>query len=635
LVALGCRIFSTLDGQSVKAIGSVYILEAVGASVGGLLLNFFLIRILDPFQIALFIGTLNLLAALLIRLRLAERVPTRTDRILVGLFLAASLIVLLFGGASRLDWISSRLAWRPLNLVQEKDSIYGRISVTALGDQHSFFQNGLIMFSTEDVAASEETAHFPLLEHPHPQRVLLIGGGVGGTVREVLKHPVEALDYIELDPLIIEMAGPYLSEKERSLLQDPRVETVHQDGRLFIKRAQRQYDVVIVQLPDPSTAQLNRFYSVEFFQEVEATLMPGGILAFSVGSAENYISPQLGQFLGCLEKTLDRVFDHIGILPGETAHFLATDRPEGISLNSDRLMERLAARDIQTLFVREYYLFDRISPLRMAFLEESIERSEGIRINRDFQPVGYLYDVVLWSTRFQSSFRDLIGVVSRMKTWHLFLPALGFSLLLPFVLRRGGSPQIPVLVAISTTGFSEISFQVITVIGFQVLYGYVYYKLGLILTSFMMGLVLGAWVINRRLDRLKSDLPAYVKIQGTVVLYPLLLALVLIGLAAAQGSRLSGVGLGGVFAFFPMVAGFIGGLQFPLANKICLRDTGRVGRTAGLIYGLDLLGSCLGALLAGAILVPVLGVLGTCWWLAVLNGCVFVLLLVARLRGQD
>ena len=629
LFALGCRIFSTLSERSIGAAGSVYILEAIGASIGGLLLNFLLIRVLDPFRIALLIGALNLLAALLIRNSQARSALRRRDRIMIGLFLLACVALVIFGGAGRLDRISSRLAWRSLNLVQEKDSIYGRLSVTALGDQHSFFQNGLIMFSTGDAAASEEAAHFPLLQHDHPRRVLLIGGGVGGTVREILKHPVEALDYVELDPLMIEMTGPYLPPEEWSRLQDPRVRIHHIDGRLFVKRAGGPYDVVIVQLPDPSTAQLNRFYSVEFFREVGAIMENDGILSFSVGSAENYISSELGQFLGCLKKTLRNVFDHAGIVPGETAHFLVTDRAEGIRLDSGRLTRRLTDLRIQTLFVREYYLFDRLSPERVSFLEESIGRAEEVGINRDFQPMGYLYDVVLWSTRFRSGFRGLIGALAGMKTWQLFLPALGLIVLLPFALRRRRSPRMPVLTAVAATGFSEIVFQVVTIIGFQVLYGYVYYQLGLILTSFMIGLVLGAWLINRRLERLQNELLTYLRIQGLVVLYPLLLAAVLLGLASSRGGPLLTVGLGGVFSFFPAVAGFIGGLQFPLANKICLRNARQVGRTAGLIYGLDLLGSCLGALLAGAILVPALGLLRTCWWVAVMNGCVFVLLFTA------
>ncbi len=636
LFALGCRIFSSFYGTSVRSIGNVYILEAMGASIGGLILNFLLIQVLNPFQIVLLVGGLNLLAALFIQISQPRRMRPTATITLVGLLLAATLAALLGGGAKRLNVLSAKLQWHPLDLVHSDNSIYGNIAVTALGDQHSFYENGLLMFTTSDVMAAEEAAHFPLLEHPHPQRVLLVGGGIGGTLREILKHPVSTVDYVELDPMIIETVVPFIPPQEQALLEDSRVNIWHMDGRLFVKRNRESYQVIIVDLPDPSTALINRFYSLEFFQEARQILAPDGLLALSVSSAENYISPEQGQFLGCLYRTLRQVFAHIAVVPGETNHFLATNRPAGIALQPDSLMARLRARGIQTQFVREYYLPDRMSPERVAYLQEVIDGASGVQVNRDFRPVGYFYDMVLWSTYFQSSFRRLIQALSQLSFWHLIIPILILLGLLPVVCsKRMGNTRIPVVLAITTTGLSEILFQVVTIIGFQVLYGYVYYKLGLILTSFMIGLVLGSWVINRKLDHLANDLATYLKIQATVCIYPLMLSLVLVGLASLEKGPLAGLGLGSAFAFFPVVAGFIGGLQFPLANKICLGNKEKVGRTAGLIYGMDLLGACGGAFLAGAILIPVLGIFQACLWAAMLNGVVFVLLLVSLLRRRD
>jgi spermidine synthase len=634
LFALGCRIFSSFFGISVRGIGHVYALEAIGASIGGLILNFLLIRILNPFQIALLVGGMNVLAALFIQFTVQQKPTSRILRALVVALLVGIAGTFLAGGPDRLNAISAQWQWRPLKLVHDDQSNYGNIAVTALGDQYSFFENGLLMFTTGDVMAAEEAAHFALLQHPVPRRVLLIGGGIGGSLREILKHPISAVDYVELDPLIIETAGLFLSPQALAPAKDPRVRIQHQDGRFFVKRSEARYDVIIVQLPDPFTALLNRFYSLEFFREAQGILAPEGLLAFSVTSAENYIGPELQQFLGCLDRTLGLVFSHIGVIPGEVNHFLATDRSGGISLDPDTLLARLQTRRIETKFVREYYLPSRMSPERVASLDRAIREARGAQINRDFKPLGYFYDMVLWSTHFQSGFRKLIQTSSRLKFRHLLVPLAVLLGLIPFILRTraASGSRFPVLLAISTTGFSEILFQVATVIGFQVLYGYVYYKLGLILTSFMIGLVLGSWTINRRLGQLKDDLAAYIRIQATVCIYPLILSLVLMGLASLKGGPLSGLGLGSIFAFFPVVAGFIGGLQFPLANKICLADGREVGRTAGLIYGLDLLGSCAGAFLAGTLLIPILGIFRTCLWVAMLNGCVFILLLVSRLR---
>ncbi len=634
LFALGCRIFSGFFGISVRGIGHVYALEAIGASTGGLILNFLLIQTFNPFQIALLVGGMNVLAALLIQLTAGQKSTLGTLKVLTVLLLLGILGAFLAGGPNRLNALAARWHWRPLELVHNDNSNYGNIAVTALGDQYSFFENGLLMFTSGDVMAAEEAAHFALLQHPTPHRVLLIGGGIGGSLREILKHPVSTVDYVELDPLIIETADLFLSQEALAPTRDPRVRIQHQDGRFFVKRSEKRYDVIIVQLPDPFTALLNRFYSLEFFREARGILAPEGLLAFSVSSAENYISPELQQFLGCLDQTLRQVFSHIGVIPGEVNYFLATNRSTGVSLNPDSLLSRLRTRGIQTQFVSEYYLPSRMSPERVAFLNQAIRGARGAQINRDFRPVGYFYDMVLWSTHFQSGLRQLVQASSRLKFWHLLIPLAALLGLIPIIWDRkpAVAHRFPVLLAISTTGFSEILFQVATIIGFQVLYGYVYYKLGLILTSFMIGLVLGSWTINRRLGQLKDDLRAYLGIQATVCIYPLILSLVLMGLASLRGGPLSGLGLGSIFAFFPVLAGFIGGLQFPLANKICLGSSRRVGKTAGFIYGLDLLGACAGAFLAGTILIPLLGLLYSCLWVAMLNGCVFVLLLISLLR---
>jgi predicted membrane-bound spermidine synthase len=166
-----------------------------------------------------------------------------------------------------------------------------------------------------------------------------------------------------------------------------------------------------------------------------------------------------------------------------------------------------------------------------------------------------------------------------------------------------------------------------------VLYGYVYYKLGLILTSFMIGLVLGSGCINHMMDHLSNDRMTYIKTQVAICMYPLLLLGILYGLAQL-GKTASLLGIPTAFAFLPIIAGFIGGFQFPLASKICLNDASRVGKTAGLLYGMDLLGSCLGALLASAVLIPVLGIGQTCILVSFLNVVVLILLWVSHTRTK-
>ena len=633
MFALGCRIFSGMYGESARGIGQVYILEAIGASLGGLLFNFLLVRHLNAFQIAFLVGGMNLLVGFFLISR--ERGAGPILRGIAAALILLSLSAVIFGGVDRLQGFSEQLQWRGLRLVHSENSIYGNLAVTVSDSQYSFFENGLLMFTTRDLLTAEETVHFPLLEHPAPMHVLLIGGGIGGSLEQVLKHPVERVDYIELDPLVIETAEDLLPEEDLLPLRAKRVHVHHIDGRFLVKKTRQQYDVVMVNLSDPFTALLNRFYSLEFFREVKAILREQGILSFGVTSSENYISAELQQFLGCLYTTLKSVFREVKMIPGDHVYFLACDTPGLLTYDHNLLVDRLRERKIQTKFVREYYLPYKLSPDRIAYVEQTVGAAKGIRINRDFEPIGYFYDMVLWSTYFHSKVKDVIRQFSRLNFWWLLAPiGLLVIVVLPLLLKIPRLNQVPVVLAIMTTGFSEMLFQVVVIVAFQVLYGYVYYKLGLILTSFMIGLVFGSWYVNRIMDRLRDDLLTYIKTQIAICIYPLILPPIFLGLASFGSKIPSYFGVETLFAFLPIVAGFIGGFQFPLASKICLGGGQEVGRTAGLLYGIDLLGSCLGALLASAILVPILGMISTLVLVAALNFAALILLLLPYLRQR-
>ncbi|GAI05194.1 unnamed protein product, partial [marine sediment metagenome] len=130
--------------------------------------------------------------------------------------------------------------------------------------------------------------------------MLLIGGGAGEIMKEILKYPVESVDYVELDPSIISFAKKFLRDESFYRLNDPRVNVINEDGRYFVKNTENRYDVVIINLPNPYTAQINRFYTEEFFKEVRKILAEGAIVGFSVTSSENYLSKEQSLFLKSL-----------------------------------------------------------------------------------------------------------------------------------------------------------------------------------------------------------------------------------------------------------------------------------------------------------------------------------------------
>jgi spermidine synthase len=120
--------------------------------------------------------------------------------------------------------------------------------------------------------------HLPLLAAASQKSVLLIGGGLGGGIAEVLRYPVERLDYLELDPRALDIVRPRLPAPLESSLRDPRLRILHEDGRSWLGRNQRLYDVILVNLPPPATALVNRFYTREFFLLARENLEKDGLL---------------------------------------------------------------------------------------------------------------------------------------------------------------------------------------------------------------------------------------------------------------------------------------------------------------------------------------------------------------------
>jgi len=639
LFAAGSRLYADEVGASTAtATGAVYLLEAVGSGVGGILASLVLIRYLSAFDIASLLALLNLLAAA----SLAVRVPS-LGRAIAAALLALFAFLVFPWGSRRLETLSLATLWRGFRLVATRNSPYGNLVVVQTEASRSLFENGLVVFTVPDPAAAEEAVHFALLQHPSPRRLLLIGGGVSGSLAQALQHPsLEQVDYVELDPAIFDLARQYFPKEWAPIQADPRVSIHNTDGRLFLKTTTSTFDVVIVNLPDPQTAQLNRFYTLEFFQEVAEKLAPRGVLSFRVTAAENYISSELASFLRCLNKTLRAVFPEVKAIPGAEVHFFAANQAGTLTTAPSELISRLRSRRLRTDYVREYYIPFRMSPDRMLDLEWQIEPQPATPINRDFAPIAYYFDVALWSSRFHGVWRPWFTSLAQIRfgtlVWGLGLMVLalaGLWLALTAVARRRGAGRgerrfrTPAGLCVAAMGFTLIALEVLLLLGFQAIYGYVYHQLAIVIAALMVGMAVGARLgLSGRREPAgpsssaateRSELATLAGLQVLAAVAPLLLYVLFAWFSLVK----SPLGLFLVsqilFPALALLAGMLGGYQFPLASRIYFRGSKDSPRSPGALYGLDLVGACLGAVVLSAYLFPVFGFLKTALLTAAVN----------------
>jgi spermidine synthase len=587
------------SGRLGGDVGLVYILESAGAAAAGLSVHFLLIPGLSNWQGAAAVTAVTALAAMI-------AVERRGPKALPALALVLAV------GLALLDGASLRAAWRPLDLVDAKDTPYGKLLVVRNAEQVTLYDNGLTVFSRPDLGASEDAVHFAMLQRENTGRVLLVGGTASGCLEEVLKYPGVRVDCVELDPAVIGLARKHLSAPELAALDDPRVRIFTRDGRSFLERAAGRYDAVLLDLPEPATAQVNRYYTREFFAEVRETLSPGGVLSFVVPGAENYISPPLGQFLSSIAATLGAVFPEVALVPGSSAVFLASDGP--LTLDPGRLSERIAARGLGTRFVSPGMLPSRLDPSRVERLLAGTS-SSGARINRDLVPVSYYFHTLLWAGQFRGLESRLLRTAGTIPPfWFLEAPLALFALVLILVAALRRRSPVRFLVPIAVMGFTSIVVELCLFIAFQANFGIVYGKIPLLLASFMAGLVAGAALARRRRR------PGLLDVGAVEAGFVVLLLLTSLGFSGA----------GGELVPFALLAGFglLGGYLFVSANRFFLREIAH----PGLGYGVDLLASFAGVVFASALLIPLFGVPALVLRLAVLNALVLLFTLVTFSR---
>ncbi len=589
--------------RAIARIAVVYALEAAGAVLGGAAFHFYLAQHVGPIRTLSAVGLLNVVSACALLLPRPSRGAARA--VAPAVVIAGALLALGVQGDS-LEIASLRLSprWSDLNPTAFVPSRYGALVASDQGGQVSLFQSGVLLFTSEDDYANEVVAHLALLEHPRPRRVLLIGGGVAGLAAEALKHPITELDCVELDPRVVGLARRWLPGELTEPLSSPRVEVQLGDGRLSVRRAEGSYDVIIVNLPDPSTGAINRFYTREFLAEASRALAPDGMLAISLTGSEHHLSGAVLLAAATTQRTLASVFPEQLIVPGEQMFFLAAKTRGVLSGDWAVPAERLEERGIRTSFVNDAWLQDALLPFRRELILEAIGEEPEPRLNTDLHPVSYYHQTRIWLDQLESPLARPLKLLSPLRVWWAAAP-LAAALVVAAVTRGRGRRigRAAVLIAAAAIGGFGLLIEVLALLAFQSACGYLYHALGALIAASMAGLALGSAVMSRwEADRRGA---ARIMLAGLAVaalvcgLVPSLLAALLPAPTLAPAA----------LAVLLLLVGSMVGALFPVATAL-YRARQPAAAAAGAVYAADLIGSAGAALVAGVITVPLLGAPG-------------------------
>ncbi|MEM2137023.1 MAG: polyamine aminopropyltransferase [Candidatus Methanomethylicia archaeon] len=200
----------------------------------------------------------------------------------------------------------------------------------------------------------EMHVHPVLISHENPEKILIIGGGDGGVLREVLKHKmVKEVTMVEIDKEVINTTKEYIPKIPEESLNDPRVKIVIEDGKRYVEECVEKYDIILMDLTDPEPiGPAIQLYQIEFFKKVKDKLKDGGIFLLQSSGYEMYPKKILE-----IQEDLKKIFRHVGIYAsyvpaygGEWTFTYASDKINVLGVTLRELKRRFKERELNTKY---------------------------------------------------------------------------------------------------------------------------------------------------------------------------------------------------------------------------------------------------------------------------------------------
>ena len=602
LFVLGVKAFE--KDQRLSA-GRVFFIEACGSAAAGFIVSIVLTPMVSNAVIALLCPVLALLCVM-IRYFSHEK-SSVISKIIVPL---VALAVIITGSRHAQNHMYSGQ-----KTLAVKDTKYGRLSVTQHDEITTFYYDASTLFSAPDPEISEYIVHIPMLAAEKHNRILILGSGPGGVIDEVLKYDaVSSVTCVELDPGIFQLADKYLNN---TWTQDSKVRIIIADGREYLERTDDIFDVIIMAMPPPLSAVTNRYYTREFFRLAALHLSPDGVLGFPLSGAENYVPDNLALYLASIRWTLETAFPSVTVLPGITTRFLAsntTGLPD--SLTWEDFSRKRSEIGIETSYVRDYFLQYMLSPERMEMFRSSLDTVQKPFINSDLKPTGYFSRTLIQGSLDGSRILSFIGRFTDTRMLYAVM-LFGLVLITVYALIPGrNSTNRPIFATIISVGLTEISLEVLAIMAYQSIFGFLYGKIALLTGSYMAGLAIGSWAGDRRVSQGRIGRNYLAVIQFCIAVIPLMW-IVLLKLHATLTGEIPFLELS--FYLLTACAGLAGGLQFPAADALYRQSATNSAIKGGLMYAVDLAGSSIGALLTASLMIPLLGMIPVLGFLTVLS----------------
>ncbi len=644
LFPIACR-WVRQDGD--LPVSRVYIIEAAGSFFGGLLATILLGLGASSARVFFILALILSSSVFVLQLtkmftQRASRVTARgTSKATCGLsfFTLLSVLLCLAVGADKvlMDQVRA-IKWNKLlpdgELTGSFQTAQAEYLYGTYRDQWLTVREGSVCEALPDESAAGRVAAISLCQNPDARSILVVGSRLS-LCRQFLRLPqVERVTWADCDSEYVRQVNKFIPPEYR--IDDERFSRLAGDVRLILANKQQYYDIVIVDLPEATSSILNRFYTLEFYRQVKATLQPGGVLAVRIAGGQNIMGTELINLGASTKLTLERVFSQpIVLTPGEDTWFLASDS-ENLTgepgVLRDRFVAIQAGADVYSSDgLLSIYLPDRAAKALEDY--STADLPERLLLNRDARPLTHLYSLLLAAKQSGAPLTKFVKLLALAGPVAFLIPAFVLVLVRLIyvsssIARRFSDGSLvtshePLVTSFDSSflvfsaGCAGIGVVIILMYLYQTHFGSLYLHIGIISSLFMVGLTAGAIIIRRflRLTVLQQknrEFSARTLLFAVVLIHALILAAAAfwsVGQWTIAGNTMRNLLAPShlTFGIAFVLCGLCSGCYFPLASRQ-LADAGfETGQAASKLETADHIGASVGGLVTSLALLPVLG----------------------------
>lgn len=301
-IPLLTRIIEEGEENLRVTISSIFSFDYIGGLVGSIAFPLLLLPQLGYFATAFLVGTMNLVAAMLIVFKYQNRIRNASVYKALTILILSGMVWGMIFSENISEHIEGGL-YRD-NVILSEHTKYQHIVVTRHRDDIRLYLDGNVQFcSLDEYRYHEALVHVPMAKAVKREQILVLGGGDGMAVRELLKYDeVKQITLVDLDDEMVELCrtDSNISKLNENALDSERLQVVIGDAYRFLEENEAKYDVIIVDLPDPNNESLNKLYSNVFYRLCGNALNQDGIL--TVQSTSPYYATDA---FWCINKTLE------------------------------------------------------------------------------------------------------------------------------------------------------------------------------------------------------------------------------------------------------------------------------------------------------------------------------------------